>query len=86
MTMEILEPDAKTKIKPGIKNFLFTASGTNGSTHRKNASKKRKQHEKNVRTRAEHYSTFQGEKGWKAGSPDCATWHAVLRGLSMGTA
>lgn len=87
MTMEILEPDNKnTKIKPGIKNFRFTASGTNGEAHRRNASKKRRQHAKNAQTRADHYSAFQGEKGWKSGSSDCDTWHTVLKGLSQGTA
>jgi len=75
-----------SKPKPGIKNFLFTSSGNNGQSHRKNARKKREQHNRNVRTRAEHYSAFQGEKGWKAGSSDCVTWHTVLKSLSAGTA
>ena len=78
--------EKKEKPKPGIKNFLFTSSGRNGESHRKNAAKRRRQHDKNVARRAAHYSEFQGEKGWKGGSVDCANWHSVLKALSGGTA
>lgn len=83
--MEMLEPEAKTR-KAGIKSFRFTATGKNGSSHRENAAKKKRQHLSNMTRRAALYSTFQGEKGWKAGSADCAEWHSTLKALSQGTA
>lgn len=86
MTMELFDETKVKQDKAGIKNFRFTPSGKNGESHRKNASKKKRQHEKNVRTRADHYSAYQGEKGWKSGSGDCANWHSVLNALSKGTA
>jgi hypothetical protein len=70
----------------GIKNPLFrTKSGTNGVSHRRNAAKKKAQHEANRRFRADFYSDFQGEKGWKEGSSDNREWHSKIKALSAGT-
>lgn len=80
------ETSQTTKKVVGIKNPLFRPSGSNGVSHRKNKDKKQRQYLKNRETRAIHYSTFQGEKGWKANSKDCEEWHGMIKSLSAGTA
>lgn len=78
--------DFNEKRKAGIKNFAFTASGTNGTSHRKNAAVKKKNHLANQRARAELYATYQGEKGWRNGSTDSMLWHSRLDAISKGNA
>lgn len=41
------------KVGGGIKNFTFTASGTNGTSHRRNRVKKAQQYRKNQDARRE---------------------------------
>ncbi len=79
-------PTPKRTMRGGIKNFTFNSSGTNGSSHRANKDRKKRQHVKNRDIRAAHYSAFQGEKGWMRTSPDCRAWHEGLDALSHGTA
>ena len=86
-TFEVIEdPKPKSKTRAGIKSFLYTSTGTNGTSHRKNAAAKHRRYLQNQKTRAELYREFQGEKGWKSGSSDASQWHSRLNGLSQGTA
>ena len=79
VTFEIIEdPTPKVKPRGGIKNFTFNASGTNGSSHRANASKKKAQYLKNRAARSDLYASRSTchEK----------EWHSRLNALSNGTA
>jgi hypothetical protein len=74
------DADKKRAARGGIKHRSFTASGTNGASHRANAAKKKAQHLKNMAIRAALYQEMGGERGHQK------DWHARLDALSQGTA
>lgn len=74
------------KNQVGIKNNAFNIASGNGKSHRASAARKRVQHLRNRKARADLYREFQGEKGWMFSSPDCREWHQRLDGLSAGSA
>ena len=64
------------KVGGGIKNFTFNASGTNGTSHRKNKAKKAQQYKKNQDARRE---LNQGRSRMSAGE-----YHLRLTAISTG--
>jgi hypothetical protein len=74
----------KPKHRGGIKSFTFTASGTNGTSHRAHAAQKHRRYLENRRIRSQLYSQMRGERGWLRSSPECREWHQRLDSLSNG--
>lgn len=73
----IYNEPAPKKRRGGIKSFTFTASGTNGTSHRKNQDRKHHQYLKNRQMRSELYA--------RRGSMSPGEWHTSLAALSFGT-
>lgn len=78
-TVEDVQP--KVRHKGGIKAFTFTPSGTNGTSHRQNAARKKKNYLNNRKIRGELYSQLRGER---ANAGHGREWHARLDALSKG--
>lgn len=79
--MSAIEETGKGRV--GIKARGFGGNPNNGQSHRANASRKKIQHMKNVRTRSELYQSMQGER---ANAGHGRQWHEALKALSQGTA
>lgn len=68
--------DAPTKSKAGIKSFLFTSTGLNGESHRKNRIRKKLQYLKNQAVRRDINA--------RRSSMSSGEWHTSLKALSGG--
>ncbi len=66
------------KPKAGIKSFLFTATGLNGESHRKNRTRKNNQYKRNRSLRSDLNARLR--------SMSAGEYHSAIAALSLGTA